>query len=35
LQSDYGITPVKVGGGAVKVKDKLKITLTIVAHRQN
>ena len=31
LQTDYGITPVKVGGGAVKVKDKLKITFTIVA----
>jgi polyisoprenoid-binding protein YceI len=33
LQNDYGITPVKVGGGTVKVKDKLKITFTIVAHR--
>ena len=32
LQTDYGITPVKVGGGTVKVKDKLKITFTIVAH---
>jgi len=31
LQSDYGMTPVKVGGGTVKVKDKLKITFTIVA----
>ena len=31
LQTDYGITPVKVGGGAVKVKDKLKITFTIIA----
>ena len=31
LQTDYGITPVKVGGGAVKVKDKLKIDFTIVA----
>lgn len=35
LQTDYGITPVKVGGGAVKVKDKLKITFTIVAHKAN
>jgi len=35
LQSDYGITPVKVGGGAVKVKDKLKITFTIVAHKEH
>jgi polyisoprenoid-binding protein YceI len=31
LQTDYGITPVKVGGGSVKVKDKLKISFTIVA----
>lgn len=35
LQTDYGITPVKVGGGAVKVKDKLKITFTIVARKTN
>jgi len=33
LQTDYGITPVKVGGGTVKVKDKLKITFTIAAHK--
>jgi len=32
LQTDYGITPVKVGGGSVKVKDKLKITFDIVAR---
>jgi polyisoprenoid-binding protein YceI len=32
LQTDYGITPVKVGGGTVKVKDKLKITFSIVAN---
>ncbi len=31
LQTDYGITPVKVGGGTVKVKDKLKITFSIAA----
>jgi polyisoprenoid-binding protein YceI len=31
LQTDYGITPVKVGGGTVKVKDKLKIAFNIVA----
>ena len=31
LQTDYGITPVKVGGGAVKVRDKLRITFMIVA----
>ena len=35
LQTDYRITPVKVGGGAVKVKDKLKITFTIVARKAN
>jgi polyisoprenoid-binding protein YceI len=35
LQSDYGITPVKVGGGAVKVKDKLKIAFIVVAQKQN
>jgi polyisoprenoid-binding protein YceI len=33
LQTDYGITPVKVGGGTVKVKDKLKITFNIVATK--
>jgi polyisoprenoid-binding protein YceI len=32
LQTDYGITPVKVGGGTVKVKDKLRITFNIVAN---
>jgi polyisoprenoid-binding protein YceI len=31
LQSTYGITPIKVGGGAVRVKDKLKISFHIVA----
>jgi polyisoprenoid-binding protein YceI len=35
LQSDYGITPVKVGGGAVKVKDKLKIAFIVIAQKQN
>jgi len=34
LQTDYGITPVKVGGGAVKVKDRLKITFNIVARKK-
>jgi polyisoprenoid-binding protein YceI len=33
LQSDYGIIPVKVGGGAVKVKDKIKITFNIQARK--
>jgi polyisoprenoid-binding protein YceI len=35
LQTDHGITPIKVGGGSVKVKDKLKISFTIVATRGN
>jgi polyisoprenoid-binding protein YceI len=35
LQSDYGMTPVKVGGGTVKVKDKLKITFTILARKEH
>jgi polyisoprenoid-binding protein YceI len=35
LQTDYGITPVKVGGGTVKVKDKLKITFNIVASQSH
>ena len=33
LQTDYGITPVKIGGGSVRVKDKLKITFTVVAAK--
>ena len=35
LQTEYGITPVKVGGGSVKVKDKLKITFNIVARKNH
>ena len=35
LQTDYGMTPVRVGGGTVKVKDKLKIIFNIVAKKQN
>jgi polyisoprenoid-binding protein YceI len=34
LQTDYGIKPVRVGGGTVKVKDKLKITFGIIASKQ-
>jgi polyisoprenoid-binding protein YceI len=33
LQTDYKITPIRVGGGTVKVKDKLKITFDVVASR--
>ena len=32
LQSNYGIAPIKVGGFAVRVKDKLKISFHIVAE---
>ena len=32
LQSNYEIAPVKVGGGAVRVKDRLKISFHIVAE---
>jgi polyisoprenoid-binding protein YceI len=35
LQTDYGITPVTVAGGSVKVKDKLRIGFTIVATKMN
>lgn len=31
LQTDFGITPIKVGGGAVKVKDKIRIHFGVVA----
>ena len=34
LQSDFGIVPVKVAGGGVRVKDRLKIRFTIVAVRE-
>src|SRR5260221_899642 len=33
LQSDFGITPYKAAGGAVKVQDKLKLTFHIVATK--
>jgi len=35
LQTEYGITPVSVAGGSVKVKDKLRIGFTIVAIKLN
>lgn len=34
LQGDYGIDPIKVGGGAVRVKDKLKIIFHIVLEQR-
>jgi polyisoprenoid-binding protein YceI len=33
-QSDYNIRPVKAAGGALKLKDELKLTFDIVARRQ-
>jgi polyisoprenoid-binding protein YceI len=33
LQTEYGIKPVKAGGGTVTVKDELKITFDIVAGK--
>lgn len=33
LQSDFGITPIKVAGGTVRVKDKLKLTFHILARK--
>lgn len=32
-QTDFGITPIKVAGGAVKVKDRLRIHFKIVSQR--
>jgi polyisoprenoid-binding protein YceI len=34
-QSEYGIKPVSVAGGALKVKDELKFTFEIVARKQD
>jgi polyisoprenoid-binding protein YceI len=33
LHTDYGIKPVKAGGGAITVKDELKINFNIVAEK--
>ena len=33
LQSDFGIVPYKAAGGAVRVKDKLKLTFHIVGRK--
>jgi polyisoprenoid-binding protein YceI len=35
LQTEFGIKPVNVAGGSVKVKDKLRISFAIVATRIN
>jgi polyisoprenoid-binding protein YceI len=34
LQSDYGIEPVSVAGGALKLKDELKFAFDIVSRKQ-
>jgi polyisoprenoid-binding protein YceI len=33
-QSDYGIKPISIAGGAMKVKDELKFSFEIVARKQ-
>ncbi|HJZ63410.1 MAG TPA: YceI family protein [Candidatus Acidoferrum sp.] len=33
LQTDFGITPIKVAGGTVRVKDKLKLAFHILASK--
>lgn len=35
LQTSYGIKPVSIGGGAVKLKDELKCSFDILARKQN
>lgn len=34
LQSEYGIAPISVAGGSLKVKDELKFVFDIVARRE-
>lgn len=34
IQSDYGIKPVSVAGGSLKVKDELKFSFEMVARKQ-
>ena len=31
LHTDFGIIPIRVGGGTVKVKDKIRIRFDVVA----
>ncbi len=35
LQSNFGIAPVSVGGGALKLKDELKFVFDMVARKQD
>ncbi|MGA8728989.1 MAG: YceI family protein, partial [Terracidiphilus sp.] len=34
-QSDFGIKPVSVAGGALKLKDELKVSFEIVARKED
>lgn len=34
LQSEFGITPIRAGGGTIRVKDKIRITYDLVASRE-
>jgi polyisoprenoid-binding protein YceI len=34
LQTDFGIAPIRIAGGAVKVKDRLRLHFNIRAHQQ-
>ena len=34
LQSAFGIAPVSVAGGALKLKDELKLSFDMVARKQ-
>ena len=34
-QTDFGLTPIKVGGGTVRVKDVVKVSFNLVAERTN
>jgi len=33
IQSEFGITPIKVAGGTVRVKDKLRLTFHFIARK--
>lgn len=33
VQTDFGIVPIKVGGGLVRVKDSVTVSFNLVAER--
>jgi hypothetical protein len=35
IQSDFGVKPISVAGGALKVKDELKLSFEMVARKQD